>query len=269
MRVVTFGETMLRLKSPGFERFFQSPMLEATFGGSESNVAVSLAEFGVDAAFVTVFPDNALADACVRELRGYGVDTRYVVRAPGRMGLYFIEAGACQRSGRVVYDRADSALALAEADAVDWNAALDGADWFHVTGITPAVSASAAAMTLRGIQKAKEKGATVSLDFNLRMNLWQYGKTPREVLPEMVRHVDVCIAGDEHLAVALGITADGGPHTTGAPDPDRYRTLAEKVMTAYPNLRLLATTLRESVSADHNRFSACLYDGNDFFLSRR
>ena len=259
MRIVTFGETMLRLKSPGFERLLQTPRLEAIFGGSESNVAVSLAQFGMDASFVTVFPDNPLTDACIRELRGFGVHTDGIARVPGRMGVYFVEAGACQRSGGVVYDRAGSAIAVADPETIDWGSALEGADWLHVSGITPALSETAAEMTLLGMKKARERNATVSLDLNLRMNLWKYGKTPREVIPELVRLADICIASDEHISIALGIETPDGPQTSGAPDPAPYRALAKKVTIEFPNLRMLATTLRESVSADHNNLSACLY----------
>ncbi|MBO7708543.1 MAG: sugar kinase [Thermoguttaceae bacterium] len=210
MRIVTFGETMLRLKSPGAERFFQSPSLEATFGGSESNVAVSLSLFGENASFVTVFPDNPLADAAVASLRGFGVDTSGIVRVPGRMGLYFVESGACQRAGRVVYDRADSALALAPPDAIDWPTVLDGAYLLHLTGITPSISARAADAAILAAATAKEMGVRVSLDFNLRMNLWKYGKLPIEVIPILLMYADICIANEEQIAIALGLELEGG-----------------------------------------------------------
>ena len=269
MRIVTFGETMLRLKSPGSERLFQSPALEATFGGSESNVAVALSLWGEDAAFVTVFPDNALADSAVAQLRGYGVDTGGIVRVPGRMGLYFVEAGACQRSGRVIYDRADSALAAAPPDTIDWHQALKGAGLLHITGITPSVSQAAADATLLAASTAKEMGVQVSLDFNLRMNLWKYGKLPIEVMPILLQYADICIANEEQIAIALGLELEGGMQTEGAPDPDRFRRLAEKTASLFPNVRLCAATLRESVSADRNNISAALWTREEFLTARR
>ncbi len=268
MRIVTFGETMLRLKSPGAERFFQSPSLEATFGGSESNVAVSLSLFGEDASFVTVFPDNPLADAAVASLRGFGVDTSGIVRVPGRMGLYFVESGACQRAGRIVYDRADSALALAPPDAIDWPTVLDGAYLLHLTGITPSISARAADAAILAAATAKEMGVRVSLDFNLRMNLWKYGKLPIEVIPVLLMYADICIANEEQIAIALGLELEGGARTTGAPDPNRFARLTEKVAEIYPNIRVFATTLRETVSADRNRLSAALRTRESFCVSR-
>ena len=268
MRIVTFGETMLRLKSPGAERFFQSPSLEATFGGSESNVAVSLSLFGENASFVTVFPDNPLADAAVASLRGFGVDTSGIVRVPGRMGLYFVESGACQRAGRIVYDRADSALALAPPDAIDWPTVLDGAYLLHLTGITPSISARAADAAILAAATAKEMGVRVSLDFNLRMNLWKYGKLPIEVIPILLMYADICIANEEQIAIALGLELEGGAQSTGAPDPNRFARLTEKVAEIYPNIRVFATTLRETVSADRNRLSAALRTRECFCVSR-
>ena len=174
MKVVTFGEIMLRLKSPAFERFFQSPALEATFGGGEANVAVSLANYGMDARFVTVLPDNAIGDACIRELRGFGVDTSGIVRKPGRMGVYYLETGAVQRPSKVIYDRAHSAIADAKPTDIDWEKALGGAEWFHITGITPAISESAAELSLAAVKAAKKLGLHVSCDLN-------YRKKPLEV----------------------------------------------------------------------------------------
>ena len=269
MRIVTFGETMLRLKSPGCERFFQSPALEATFGGSESNVAAALSLWGEDAAFVTVFPDNALADSAVAQLRAFGVDTGGIVRTPGRMGLYFVESGACQRPGRVIYDRADSALATAPPDTIDWHQALKGAGLLHITGITPSISQAAADATLLAAGTAREMGVQVSLDFNLRMNLWKYGKLPIEVIPVLLQYADICIANEEQIAIALGLELDGGAQTSGAPDPDRFRRLAEKIVSLFPNVRLCAATLRESVSADRNRLSAALWSPEAFYTARR
>jgi len=173
---------MLRLKSPGHERFFQSPTLEATFGGGESNVAVALANYGLDAAFVTALPKNDIAEACIRELRGFGVDTRYILRRGERMGIYFLETGANQRASKVVYDRAGAAIAEVGADAFDWQAIFNDAKWFHITGITPALSETAAGLSLAACKAAKDAGVTVSCDFNFRGKLWKYGKSAPEVM---------------------------------------------------------------------------------------
>jgi 2-dehydro-3-deoxygluconokinase len=272
-RVVTFGEVMLRLKPPGFERFFQSPLLEATFGGGEANVAVSLACFGLDVAYVTVLPNNPIADACIAHLRGRGVDTSLIVRGGERIGIYFLEPGANQRPSQVIYDRAGSAIATAKPGSLDWDRILDGASWFHITGITPALSQSAADISLEALRKAKEKGLTVSCDYNYRAKLWKYGKTAPEVMSELVRYVDVGIANEEDCQRSLGISVEAGDWErevkTGELDPAKYRTLCEKVMEAFPNLKYQAITLRESYSASHNGWSACLHNGQEFFLSTR
>jgi len=272
-RVIAFGEVMLRLKSPGFERLLQSPMLEATFGGGEANVAMSLANFGLDVTYVTVLPQNAIADACIGYLRSRGVDTSLIVRGGERMGIYFLEAGAAQRPSQVLYDRAHSAIASADPQSLDWERIFTGASWFHVTGITPAISQNAADLSLKAVQVAKAKGLTVSCDYNYRKNLWKYGKAAPQVMAELVRTVDVGIANEEDCQRALGISAEAGDWQrkveAGQLDPDQYRALCEKVLGAFPNLKVQAITLRESISADHNGWSACLHNGREFFLSTR
>ena len=267
-RVVTFGEIMLRLKSPGFERLFQTPMLEATFGGGEANVAVSLANFGLDAAFVTVLPKNEITDACIGELRRFGVDTSLIARGSGRVGIYYLENGANQRASKVVYDRAGSAIALAKPGAIDWKKAFAGASWFHITGITPAISQSAADLSLEAVKAAKELGLTVSCDFNYRGKLWKYGKTAPEVMGELVKFVDVGIANEEDCQKSLGITVDVKVEK-GHLDTAQYEALGKKVLDTFPNLKCIAITLRESKSADHNGWSACLNDRKRFILSRK
>lgn len=267
-RVVTFGEVMLRLKSLGFERLFQSPVMEATFGGGEANVAVSLANFGVDAAFVTALPDNDVADACVAELRRFGVDTSLVVRSAGRVGIYFLENGANQRASKVVYDRSGSAIAQAKPGDIDWAKALAGATWFHITGITPAISASAAELSLEAVKSAKDMGLTVSCDFNYRGKLWKYGKSAPEVMSELVKHVDVGIANEEDCQKSLGITVDVDVEG-GVLDSAKYEALTRRVLEVFPNLKMIAVTLRESRSADCNGWSACLNDRTAFHLSRK
>lgn len=265
---VTFGEIMLRLAPAGFERFMQSPMLQATFGGGEANVAASLSGFGLPAAFVTILPkSNPLADAAIGELRRHGVDTSHIVRSTGRMGIYFLETGASQRASKVVYDREHSAFALAAPGSIDWKRALTGAGWFHVTGITPAVSQAASTLALEAARTAREMNITVSCDLNFRKNLWKWGKAATDVMPDLVRAADVLIANEEDIQMALGLTTDVDVHA-GALDRDSYRCLTEKVMREYSNLRAVAVTLRESKSASHNVWSACLHDRKDFKLSR-
>ncbi len=269
MKFLTFGEIMLRLKAPGQERFFQSPMLEATFGGGEANVAVSLANYGQDVSFLTVLPKNAIADECVKELRKFGVDTARIVRTDaGRMGIYYLEGGANQLPSKVVYDRAWSAIALAKPGDIDWDAAFAGVDWFHITGITPAISETAMALSLESVREAKKRGITVSCDLNFRKNLWKYGKQASEIMGELAKYVDVAIANEEDVQKSLGITTDVVVES-GSLDRAKYRALGDKVLAAYPNMQMIAITLRESKSADSNGWAACLNDGETFYVSRR
>lgn len=191
MRVVTFGEIMLRLKSPGLERLFQSPLLEATFGGGEANVAVSIANFGMESAFITVLPDNDIGSACIMELRKFGVDTSLITKGKGRMGIYFLENGANQRASKVIYDRSEAAIANAKSGSIDFNKCFSGAGWFHITGITPAVSETAAELSLEALKAAKQAGLMVSMDLNYRKNLWKYGKSAQEVMRTLVPYVDI------------------------------------------------------------------------------
>lgn len=267
-RVVTFGEVMLRLKSPGLERFFQSPGFEATFGGAEANVAVSCANYGLAAAFVSALPKNPVADSALAELRGLGVDTAHVKRQGERMGIYFLEGGANQRASKVVYDRAGSAISTARAGDFDWDAILAGADWFHVSGVTPAISAAAAELSIEAARQARAKGITVSVDYNYRKNLWKYGKTAPEVMRELVEQAHVGIANEEDCQKALGIDADSNVDS-GALDTKKYRTLAERVLEQFPNLQKQVITLRESRSADVNGWSAVLHSRSDFFHSKK
>lgn len=265
---VTFGEIMLRLAPPGFERFLQSPQFVATFGGGEANVAVALSVFGWPAAYVTVLPANPIGDSVVAELRRFGVDTSKIARGKGRMGIYFVEAGANQRPSKVVYDRENAAIALAKPGDIDWDAAFDGAGWFHVTGITPAISASAADLALESVQKARAKGLTVSCDLNYRKNLWKWGKPAAEVMGELVKSVDYAIANEEDCQMALGIQAEVDVHS-GKLDTDKYCQLTQKVLDQYPQMKAIAITLRESFSASHNGWSACMNNRQEFLVSRR
>jgi 2-dehydro-3-deoxygluconokinase len=273
-RYVTLGEIMLRLKAPGHERLLQSPTLEASFGGGEANVAVALARLGLNVSFVTALPDNAIGDAAVGELRRHGIDVSHVIRRGRRVGLYYLEAGSNQRPSKVVYDRAGSAIAEADASAFDWEAIFAGAGWFHITGITPALSEKAAALSLEACRQARARGLTVSCDLNHRAKLWTYGKSAPEVMTELFELVDVGIGGREDCRRSLGIGADakidaaaGSPG--GALELSRYEALTSRVLASFPNLSVVAITLREAENADRNGFSACLRDRERFVVARR
>ena len=267
-KIVTLGEIMLRLKSPQSERLFQSPLLEATFGGGEANVAVSLARFGLDAAFVSVLPKNPLGDAALGELRRHGVDTSLIARDGERMGLYFLETGANQRPSVVVYDRSHSSMAEARPGTFAWDTIFDGAGWFHLSGITPALSQSAADLSLQAVLAAKERGITVSCDYNYRGKLWKYGRSAPEVMRELVRHIDVGIANEEDCQLALGVTLlDEDCQRQEEQTLAHSEAVCRKMFETFPNLKYQAITLRESYSANHNGWSACLFNGRGFFAS--
>ena len=268
MKFLTFGEIMLRLKSPGLERFFQSPMLEATFGGGEANVAVSLSNYGKDAAFLTVLPQNIIGDECVHELRKFGVDTTRILRGKGRMGIYYLETGANQRPSKVVYDREYSSMALAKSGDIDWDKAFEGVSWFHITGITPAISETAMELSLESVKEAKKRNITVSCDLNYRKNLWKYGKSAPEVMCELAKYVDVAIANEEDCQKSLGVTVDVHVES-GELDRSKYEELSNKVLATYPNMKMIAITLRESHSANWNGWAACLNDGKQFYVSKK
>ena len=267
-RVVTFGEIMLRLKSPGHERLLQSSMFEATFGGAESNVAVALSQSGVNAAFVSALPANPIGDAAIGELRRVGVDTNLIRRSGDRIGIYYLEAGAAQRPSRVIYDRADSSIAVAKPSDFDWDTIFAGASWFHISGITPAISAAGAELALEATRQARAKRVTVSCDYNYRANLWKYGRKAPEVMRDLVKLVQVGIANEEDCQKSLGV-ASTSDATSGHLDTDAYRALAERVLAEFPQLEKQVITLRESKSADHNVWAACLHNRTEFLLSRR
>lgn len=266
-RVVTFGEIMLRLKSPGFERLFQSTMLEATFGGAEANVAASLAQFGLPVSFVSALPPNQIGDAAVAQLRSFGVDTNRIKRAGERLGVYFIETGSNQRPSKVTYDRTGSSIAAAREGDFDWTEIFTGASWFHISGVTPAISADAAKLALQAVRAARKAGVTVSCDYNYRKNLWKYGKKAPEVMRELVSNVNVGIANEEDCQKALGIEAKVDV-TKGGVDADSYAAIAERVLAEFPNLEKQVITLRESHSADHNGWSAVLQNRKSLLRSK-
>lgn len=267
-RIVTFGEIMLRLKSPLNERFFQSPSLEATFGGGEANVAVSLALLGESAAFATALPDNPIGEAALREVRRYGVDVSAIKRTKGRLGIYFLETGANQRPSNVVYDREGSCISAAKPGDFDWAAVLKGADWFHITGITPALSQSAADAAVEAVKAANAAGARVSIDLNYRKKLWNYGKKAPEVMRALASHADVIVANEEDVQMCLGIAASGVDVTKGHLGTASYKALAEAVKKEFPNVKIVAITLRESRSADRNGWSGVLHGTAGFHVSR-
>jgi len=259
---------MLRLKPRGFERLLQTPVLEATFGGAEANVAVSVSNYGLSARFVSALPANPLADACLAELRAFGVETQFVRREGERLGVYFLEGGANQRASKVIYDRSGSAIAGARADDFDWPAIFDGADWFHVSGVTPAISESAAELSLRAAREAQQRGIPVSVDYNYRKNLWRWGRRAPEVMRELVGYATVGIANEEDCQHALGIQAAADVES-GKLEAEHYRMLAERVLAEFPGLQRQVITLRESRSADVNGWSAVLHNRRDFLQSRR
>jgi 2-dehydro-3-deoxygluconokinase len=265
--IVSFGEIMLRLAPPGFERFLQTPRFDATFGGGEANVAVALASLGQPAVYVTALPENPIAQAAIAELRRFGVDTSKIVRRKGRVGIYYLEAGANQRPSKVVYDRDNSSIALARPGEFDWDAIFEGAGWFHISGITPALSESAAALSLESVRKAREKGVTVSCDLNYRKNLWKWGRPASDLMRELMPFVDIAIANEEDVQMSLGIQIAVDVHS-GALDRGQYEKLTTDLLAAYPKLQAVAITLRESHSASSNGWSACLNNRREFLLSR-
>jgi 2-dehydro-3-deoxygluconokinase len=258
-KTVTFGEIMLRLSPPGFERFFQSPVLSATFGGGEANVAISLAHFGLDSHFVSRLPAHAVGEAAVRVLRGEGVNTGGIVRGGGRVGIYFAEAGASQRASNVIYDRAHSSIGEIQPGMVKWGPVLEGATWFHVTGITPALGPGPAACAAEALQAAKAAGARVSVDLNYRKKLWTEAQA-QAVMRPLMRHVDVVIANEEDIQSVLGLEVEGTDVTSGELNLAGYRNVAARVQKEF-GPGTIAITLRESVSASDNGWSAALWDG--------
>lgn len=268
-KVVTFGEIMLRLTTPGYLRFNQAGTLNATFGGGEANVAVSLANYGIPVDFVTRLPENDIADACIMDLKRYDVNTRNIVRGGERMGIYFLETGSVSRGSKVIYDRAHSAIAEIKPGMIDWDSVLEGAGWFHWTGITPAISQGAADVCLEAIQKANEKGIIVSCDLNYRKKLWNYGKTAGEVMPELVAGTDIVLGNEEDAAMVLGIHPEGVDVTKGHVEAAAYESVSRQIMTIYPRCKKVITTLRGSVSANHNSWAGVLWDGKKLYTSRQ
>ena len=258
-RVVTFGEIMLRLSPPGHLRIGQASSFDAVFGGGESNVAVSLARFGIPVDFVTRLPENDLGEACQAELRKHGVGVEKILWGGERLGICFLETGAVARPSKVVYDRAHSSLATIEPRMIDWRTVFADAMWFHWTGITPAVSKGAAATCLEAVRAAKDLGLTVSCDLNYRSKLWNWGRDAADIMPELVSYCDIALGNEEDAAKVFGIEAPGTDITSGVVDGENYRAVCEEMMRRFPNLHTVAITLRGSISASHNTWSGILW----------
>ena len=266
-KVITFGEIMMRLSPPGFLRFGQARSFDVIYGGGEANVAVSLANYGMPVDYVTRLPDNDLGEACIQFLRQYGVGVDKIVRGGDRLGIYFLEMGAVQRGSKVIYDRANSAIATIERGTIDWKQVFADADWFHWTGITPAISAGTAEVCLEAVQVAKEMGLTVSCDLNYRKKLWKWGKKPGEVMPNLVSHCDVAIGNEEDADKVFGIRAPETDVTAGKVEADKYGHVCEGLAERFPNLKTIAITLRGSISASHNTWSGVLWDQGSFYTA--
>ena len=265
-KVVTFGEIMLRLTPPGLRRFSQTNTFDVVYGGGESNVAVSLANYGVPVEFVTRLPDNDIGDCALMEMRKRGVGTKHIIKGGERLGIYFLEIGAVSRGSKVVYDRAHSAMSTIEKGMIDWESVLEGAGWFHWTGITPAISQGAADACLEAIQTANRMGVTVSTDLNYRKKLWKYGKEPGEIMPDLVAGCDVILGNEEDAEKHFGLHPEGVDVTKGGSvDAEAYLSVLKQLMDMFPRAKKVITTLRGSISASHNTWSGVLYDGNDLY----
>jgi 2-dehydro-3-deoxygluconokinase len=268
-RVITFGEIMLRLSPPGWLRFTQARSFDVIYGGGESNVAVSLANFDIDTQFVTRLPKNEIGEACLQYLRQYGVGTSHILRGGERLGIYFLENGAVQRSSNVIYDRANSSLASIQPGMVNWDAVFSDASWFHWTGITPAISQGAAETCLEAVRCAKEKGLMVSCDLNYRAKLWKWGRSAREVMSELVALCDVAIGNEEDAEKVFGIAAHNADVKSGIVEASQYASVCQQLAERFPTLQTIAITLRGSLSASHNTWSAVLWHGGDLFQASR
>lgn len=260
-KVVTFGEIMLRLATPGYNRFLQSQQLTATFGGGEANVAVSLANYGIPVEFVTRLPQNDIAEWCIADLRKMNVGTGHILRGGERVGIYFLETGAVARPSKVVYDRAHSSIAEVGKGTFNWEEILKDADWFHWTGITPALSQGAADACMEAIQTANKLGVTVSCDLNYRKNLWKYGKKASEIMPELVKGCDIILGNEEDAEKVFGIKPEGFEveQTAGEVDAKEFESVCRQLMQQFPRAKKVIITLRGSINANHNTWGGCLY----------
>ena len=267
-KYLTFGELMLRLKSPGRERLLQSAGFEATFGGGEANVAVSLANYGLDAEFLSVIPSNAIGDAAIAELRRFNVATDKIIRTDGRMGIYYLETGANQRPSKVIYDRAYSAFSLFDPSGYDWDKIYKDVKWLHISGITPAISEVAKEASIAAVKEAEKRGITVSIDLNYRKNLWKYGVEAQDVMKQLTLYADIIIANEEDCQKSLGLKCESNVEG-GKLNEEDYKKLSDSLLEQYPNVKKVAITLRESKSADINFWAAALNNGTDFIVSKK
>ncbi|WP_162339664.1 sugar kinase [Cyclobacterium salsum] len=266
-KVVTLGEVMLRLSTPDFKRFVQSDTFDITYGGGEANVAGALCNYGLEGTFVTKVPDNPIGQSAINHLRRYGVDTQFIAKGGKRLGIYFLETGASMRASQVVYDRADASIAEAEIADFDFDKIFDGAVWFHTTGITPALSDKAAALTEAALKAAKAKGVTTSIDLNYRKKLWSKEKA-KEVMTRLCQYVDVCIGNEEDAETTLGFKSNETDVTKGELNLDGYKDVFKQMKEKF-GFQYIASTLRESYSASDNGWSALVYDGNEFYHSKK
>lgn len=270
-KVVTFGEIMVRLGAPDFLKLIQSNSLDVSFAGAEANVAVSLAHYGVSTDYVTCLPDNPVAERCVMELRGHKVGVEHIVRSGKRMGILYLETGSNMRPSKVFYDREYSSIAMIENDSIDWHEVLKDANWFHWTGITPALSQNAADECLKAIKAANELGVTVSCDINYRGNLWNYGKTAAEVMPELVKGCDLIMGNEEDCEKVFGIKPLNfdAENTNGNIKQDSFLSVCKQMIEKFPRCKKMAVTLRGAINANHNTWSGILYDGNQLYQSSK
>ena len=266
-KIVAFGEIMLRLSPPGFQRFAQARSLDVIYGGGEANVAVSLANFGLPIDYITRLPDNDLGEACIAYLRQYGVGVSKIVRGGDRLGIYFLENGSMQRPSKVIYDRHSSSIATIKRGMIDWHAVFADAFWFHWTGITPAISQETADVCLEAVRIAQELGLTISCDLNYRKNLWKWGRIATEVMPELVRYCDIAIGNEEDAEKVFGIRAPESDVIAGKVEAEKYRFVCNSIAERFPNLKMIAITLRGSLSASHNTWSGVLWEP-ERFISR-
>jgi 2-dehydro-3-deoxygluconokinase len=265
-KVVTFGEIMLRLSPPGAQRFGQARSFDVVYGGGESNVAVTLANFGLETEFVTRLPSHEIGEACMQFLRQYNVGTQNILRGGDRLGIYFLETGAVMRGSQVIYDRANSSLSTIQPGMLDWDEIFKDAAWFHWTGITPAISASAAEVCLEAVKAARTKGVTISCDMNYRAKLWKWGKTAGEVMEELVSYCDVAIGNEEDAEMVFGIKAPSADVTAGKVIGDQYSIVCDELHDKFPSLKTIAITLRGSISASQNTWSAVLWQGGKLYF---
>ncbi len=266
-KVITLGEIMLRLSTPEYKRFVQSDSFDVTYGGGEANVATALCNYGLNGTFVTKVPDNPIGQSAINHLRRFGVDTQYIARGGERLGIYFLETGASMRASQVVYDRAHASIADVDASEFDFDQIFEGADWFHTTGITPALSDKAAALTLASLKAAKERGITTSIDLNFRKKLWTKEKA-REIMTQLCEYVDVCIGNEEDADLCLGFKAGETDVTKGELHLEGYKDVFQQMKARF-GFKFIASSLRESHSASDNGWSALVYDGTDFYHTKK